>query len=492
VLLLLREAVAQAGSIRPGEDHSFMPQNFIECAHEQVFLLPPDVREWLPEGHLAWFVEAAVEEMDLSAFYGAYRADGHGRAAYEPSMMVAVLLYAYARGVRSSRAIERACEEDVAYRVLAANQKPDHATLARFVERHEEALAGLFGEVLGLCAEAGLVKAQLIAIDGTKVAANASRDADRDYEQIAREILEQAKAVDQAEDERFGEARGDELPPHLSTHGGRRAWLRDAKRRHEERRAQEARPVPRAREKRLAEAKRRLEEDLGVERRANAAYEAYRARGVAADGSRRMAPGATKRYEPPEAPAGKINLTDPDSRLVKTTRGWIQGYNAQAAVSEEQIVLAAEVTIDSPDFGHLEPMVEATEAELATAGVAEKPEVALADAGYWHQKQMESVVGRGMQVLIPPDSKKREGARPGWEGGYYAFMRRVLATEHGGGLYRKRQAMIEPVFGNTKFNRGFDRFRRRGRSAARCEWRLITATHNLLKLHQHKIAAAAA
>jgi hypothetical protein len=336
------------------------------------------------------------------------------------------------------------------------------------------------------------VKAQLIAIDGTKVAANASRDADRDYEQIAREILEQAKAVDQAEDERFGEARGDELPPHLSTHGGRRAWLRDAKRRHEERRAREARRVPRSRAKRLAEAKRRLEEDLEVEDRANAAYEAYRARGVAADGSRRMAPGATKPYEPPDAPAGKVNLTDPDSRLVKAMRGWIQGYNAQAAVSEEQIVLAAEVTIDSPDFGHLEPMVEATEAELDKAGVAERPEVALADAGYWHQKQMESVVGRGTQVLIPPDSKKRKGARPGWKRGYYAFMRRVLASERGGGLYRKRQTMIEPVFGNTKFNRGCDRFRRRGRSAARCEWRLITATHNLLKLHQHTIAIARA
>jgi transposase len=469
-----------------------MPQNFIECAREQAFLLPPDVREWLPEGHLAWFVLAAVEELDLAPFYAAYRADGHGRAAYEPSMMVAVLLYAYARGVRSSRAIERALEEDVAYRVLAANQKPDHATLARFVERHEGALAGLFSEVLRLCAEAGLVNAQLIAIDGTKVAANASRDADRDYEQIASEILEQAKAVDRAEDERFGEARGDELPPHLSTHGGRRAWLRDAKRRHEERRAQEARPVPRSREKRLAEGKRRLEEDLEVERRANAAYEAYRGRGIAADGSRRMAPGATKPYEPPEAPTGKVNLTDPDSRLVKAMRGWIQGYNAQAAVSEEQIVLAAEITIDSPDFGHLEPMVDATEAEIAKAGVTEKPEVALADAGYWHQKQMESVVGRGIQVLIPPDSKRREGARPGWKDGYYAFMRRVLATEHGGALYRKRQPMIEPVFGHTKFNRGFDRFRRRGRSAARCEWRLITATHNLLKLHQHTIAATSA
>ena len=150
------------------------------------------------------------------------------------------------------------------------------------------------------------------------------------------------------------------------------------------------------------------------------------------------------------------------------------------------------MTIDSGDFGHLEPMVEATEAELKRAGLTERPQVALADAGYWHQKQMESVINRGIQVLIPPDSKQRTEARAGWKGGYYAFMRRVLATERGGGLYRKRQATIEPVFGNTKFNRGFDRFRRRGRSAARCEWRLIAATHNLLKLHQHKLAPAGA
>jgi transposase len=467
-----------------------MAQNFIECGREQAFLMPPDVREWLPEGHLAWFVIDAVAEMDLSAFYAAYRQDGHGRAAYEPSMMVALLLYAYARGVRSSRAIERACEEDVAFRVLAANQRPDHATLARFVERHDDALAGLFSEVLALCAEAGLVKAGVIAIDGTKVAANASRDADRDYEQIAREILEQAKAIDQAEDERFGEARGDELPPHLSTHGGRRAWLRDAKRRHEERRAQEARPVPRSRARRLREAKRRLEEDLEVERRANDAYETYRARGRMKDGRRFGRP--PDPHQPPDTPAGKINLTDPDSRLVKTMRGWIQGYNAQAAVNEQQIVLAAEVTIDSPDFGHLEPMVEATEAELEKAGVSDRPQVTLADAGYWHQQQMESVVSRGIQVLIPPDSKRHEDARPGWDGGHYAFMRRVLSTEHAGELYRKRQTMIEPVFGHTKFNRGFDRFRRRGRAAARSEWRLIAATHNLLKLHQHKTAPAAA
>ncbi len=371
-------------------------------------MLPPDVREWLPEGHLAWFVLDAVEAMDLAAFYASYRADGHGRAAYEPSMMVALLLYAYARGMRSSRAIERACEEDVAYRVIAANGKPDHATLARFVCRHEDPLAELFQRGLGAVRRAGLVQAGVIAIDGTKVEANASRDADRDYEQIAREILDEAKAVDRAEDECFGEARGDELPPHLSTRGGRVAWLRDAKRRHEQRRAEEARPVPRSRQQRLEEAKRRLEEDLQVHRRANAAYEAWRARGISVDGAHRMAPGTTKPYRPLETPEGKINLTDPDSRLVKAMRGWIQGYNAQAAVTEGQIVIAAEVTIDSPDFGHLAPMVDAAEAELGQAGVSDKPQVALADAGYWHQKQMERIVSRGTQVLIPPDSSRRK------------------------------------------------------------------------------------
>src|SRR6266536_3409251 len=197
-----------------------MPQNFIDCDREQVLLMPPSLREWLPEDHFAWFVLGAVVELDLSAFYAAYRDDGHGRAAHDPAMMVGLLLYAYARGRRSSRVIERACVEDVAYRVIAANQVPDHCTIARFRQRHEAALAGLFSEVLELCAEAGLAQVGVIAVDGTKVHANASRDATRDYEQIAEEILADADAVDRAEDERFGDARGDELPPALSTHQG--------------------------------------------------------------------------------------------------------------------------------------------------------------------------------------------------------------------------------------------------------------------------------
>jgi transposase len=484
-------AVAQTGGLSGAIKTIWgMPQNFLRCDREQELLLPPSLREWLADDHLAWFVIDAVGELDLAAFFGAYREDGWGRAAHDPAMMVALLLYAYAVGERSSRGIERRCRDDVAFRVITANQAPDHATIARFRVRHETALSDLFGQVLRLCADAGMVRVGVVAVDGTKVHANASERATRDYEEIAREILEEAAEIDELEDEQFGERRGDELPPALSTREGRQRWLRDARRRLDQRRAQEARPVARSRTKRLLEAKRRLEEELDVERRANAEYEAYRARGVMKDGRRFGRP--PKPYQPPDTPTGKINLTDLDSRNVKTPRGWVQGYNAQAVATEQQIVIAAEVTIDSPDFGHLEPMVAATEIELQAAGVSETPAVAVADAGYWHTEQIETIASRGTAVLIPPDADKRKGARPGWDGGLFAFMRRVLATDHGGELYRKRRVMIEPLFGHTKFNRRIDRFQRRGRSACRSEWRLITATHNLLKLHSHQTAAAGA
>jgi transposase len=516
-----------------------MPQNFIECDREQAFLLPPSLREWLPEDHLAWFVLEAVEEMDLSEFYADYRSDGHGRAAYAPSMMVALLLYAYATAQRSSRGIEIHCRQDIGYRVVAANRVPDHATIARFLARHEAALADLFGSVLALCARAGLVSTGVVAIDGTKLKANASREANLDYGRIAREIVAEAKATDGAEDELYGEARGDELPAELRTREGRRRWLseakraldaeptdpapaaaepaepadeppskprgraidqgrrgwhRDARQRLDERREREARPIPRSRQERLAEARRRLEEELEAERRANEAYEGYRARGISRDG-RRFGGEPPSPYQVAETPAGKINTTDPDSRLLKVTGGYVQGYNAQAAVNERQIVLTAEITVDSPDFGHLEPMVDATVRELERAGASEKPRVVLADAGYWHHEQMDNLAANGIPVLIPPDSgkRKRKGTpRRGWQGGRYEWMRRVLATELGERFYRKRSQTVEPMFGHTKHNRGMDRFHRRGRSAAHTEWRLITATHHLTKLHSHTLASAAA
>jgi transposase len=515
--------------------------NFLACDREQPFLMPPDPRDWLPEDHLAWFVLASVEQMDLAAFYGSYRMDGWGRAAFEPSMMVSLLVYAYARGERSSRGIERKCVEDVAYRVIAAQQKPDHATIARFRARHEDALAELFSSVLGLCKQAGLVKVGVIAIDGTKIHANASHHSNLDYEQLAKEILKEASEIDAAEDELHGDARGDELPEHLRTSEGRRAalkeakqkleaeraendsakaeaaaepvapavkieldaevivpriqgregWLREARHQLDEHRRRQAKPIPRSRAERLLEAERRLQLDLEVEQTAHEAYEHYRAHGRDKQGRRLGGP--PKPFEPPEIPAGKINTTDLDSRNVKTPRSYTQGYNAQAVVNEEQIVLAAEVTASSPDFGHLQPMVKATKRELEAIGVTETPGVAVADSGYWNEEQMDAVIANEhVQVLIPPDAGKRNTPRPGWDGGRYTSMRETLQSDYGGGLYRRRKAMVEPVFAQTKHNRRINQFQRRGRSAARSEWRLITATHNLLKLHKHQIAATAA
>jgi transposase len=200
-----------------------MPQNFISCDRDQAMLMPPSLLDWVPEDHVVWTILGAVDELDLSAFYGAYRADGHGRPAFAPPMMVALLLYAYSKGNRSSRGIERACREDVAYMVISAQQAPDHSTIAEFRKRHEQALAELFTGVLGLCKQAGLVEVGVIAIDGTKVAANASLDANRSYEAIAREVLKEAAETDRREDELYGSTRGDELPEQLRTREGRHA-----------------------------------------------------------------------------------------------------------------------------------------------------------------------------------------------------------------------------------------------------------------------------
>src|SRR3954462_5680997 len=208
-----------------------MGARFIGCDREQVFLMPPSVRDWVPEGQLVWTVLDAVGELDLSAIYADYRADGRGRPAYEPSMMVALLLYAYARGNRSSRGIERACVEDVAYRVVTGNVAPDHSTIVEFRCRHERPLGEVFSGVLGLCARAGLVSVGMVAIDGTKIAANASSDANPDFGQIAREILAEAAKIDAREDELYGDQRGDELPEQLSSREGPAQALREAKER---------------------------------------------------------------------------------------------------------------------------------------------------------------------------------------------------------------------------------------------------------------------
>ena len=503
--------------------------------------MPPDVRDWLPEGHLAWFVLDAVSGLDLREFYAVYRRDGVGRRAYDPAMVVALLLYSYARGVRSARKIERACEEDVAFRMIAMMERPDHATIARFVARHEAALAGLFGQVLELCARAGLVRPGVVAVDGTRLAGNASRESTRDFGQVAREILAEAKAVDEAEDELYGDERGDELPEQLRTREGRaeffrqareqrageassspaaqapdpgpvsdaeqefefdverivarqqgrEGWTRDARRQLDQRRWENPDRVPRAREDRLVLAGERLEAERDGQVAANRAYEDYRANGRDTQGRRPS--GHPKPWVAPELPEGVVSVSDPDSQRMKANNGYVQGYNAQAVVDEGQIVLAAEITNTPGDFSNLDPMITAAIAELEQAGVTDRPEVALADAQYWNEQHMDEVIAeKHIQLLVRPDSSGRKAPRPGWTGGRYSWMRTVLGAEHGKGLYRKRMQMIEPVFGHTKHNRLITRFHRRGRAAVRTEWRLLMATHNLTKLHRHQLATARA
>jgi len=431
-----------------------MAQNFIECGREQQFLLAPDLRDWLPAGHLARFVIEAVDELDLVSFYADYRDDGWGRAAFEPSMMVALLVYAYAVGERSARGIERRCVEDIAFRVIAADQAPDHATIARFRVRHEAAISGLFTEVLALCAEAGLVSVGVVALDSTKIAANASGQANRSYEQIAREILAEAGAVDRAEDELYGDRRGDELPDELADPVTRKVRLKEAKRRLEERRAAEQAKV-----------------DARAEREAELAQV-----------GRKIAGRKPQPRDPNAPPRGRVNVTDPDSRSVKTPRGFIQGYNAQAVATEGQIVVAAELTEGSSDGGQLQPMLETARDELAAAGITQHPAAAVADSGYWSSSQVRALTQTGIRVLVPPDGHTGNRRKDQRLGGLYDQMRADLASEQGSGLYRRRQQIIEPIFGHTKFNRKADRFQRRGTAACRSEWRLITATHNLLKL----------
>jgi Transposase DDE domain/Transposase domain (DUF772) len=404
--------------------------------------------------------------------------------------MVALLVYAYAIGERSSRGIERRCREDVAFRVITANRVPDHATIARFRVRHEAALGDLFAQVLGLCADAGLVCVGVVAVDGSKFAASASDKAIRSYGQIAREILEEAGRIDAAEDELHGPGRGDELPEQLASREGRRAWLRAAKERLDRERIERAEPVGRERGERLRLCQRRLVEDWQAERFANREYEAHYERGVLERGRKQMGSGP-KPYTPPARPEGQLNTTDRDARRMKHGRAFIPAYNAQAVTTEQQIVIAAELTTEGVDFAQLDPMIASAEQELGRAGVKERPGVVLADAGYWANGHIDSLRERGIVPIVAPDTN-RNRPRKTRLGGPYDFMRRVIATELGGALYSQRQWMVEPVFAQIKANRRIDRFKRRGLAAARSEWRLIAATHNLLKLHRHSLQTAGA
>jgi transposase len=529
-----------------------MAFEYLPVDRAQRFLLPPDMGEWLAEGHLVWFVIDVVDRVDCSVLHARGGRGGVGRRGYDPEMLLALLLYAYCCGVRSSRQIERLCEVDVAYRVLAGGAQPDHSTIARFRQDHEAAAQGLFVEVLAVCAQAGLARVGVVAVDGTKVAGDASVKANRTGEQLAAAVaarraevaamFAQAAATDAGEDRLFGAARGDELPAELARRDGRLARLDAAAAQVAAQRvevaqreawaARQAELAPRghrpagrpprdlevdlaqaavaaeeanaaARARRRAEretaagaAGRKLagarpappqQEHRGL-RKARARLAKANARAAAGDGAEQGKRGkGPKRPGPPRA-----NVTDPDSRLMHGPHGWVQGYNAQAAVSEDGIVLAAEVTQDHNDVRQCQPMLAATQTNMERAAIDAALGVVLFDAGYLSE---DNLTAAGPDRLIATGKTHHLRRRPPTEAPPppdatpAQAMAHRLATDEGRTLYAKRQHTVEPVFGETKHLRGFRRFSRRGLPAVNAEWKLQMTVHNLLKAFRHHALA---
>jgi len=446
-----------------------MAYHFLRCERDQPFLLPPDLRDWLPDGHLAWFILDVVDQLDLQPFYRAHRDDGHGHPAYDPKLLLGVLLYGYAIGVRSSRQIERRCTEDIAFRVLAANQAPDHVTIARFRVRHQQALAGFLVESLRLCAAAGLVRVGTVALDGTKVAANAANTASHTRDRIeaeVAEILRQAADADQRDDLEHGNARGDELPEALASKAGRLARLRQARA--------------------LLEAEAAEREHRYQQRVAELAAAAR------AKGKQPRAHLKPRRRDEAPNPKATANVTDLDSRFMHTRRGSVQGYNAQAVTTLEQVIVAAELTQQANDLQQLAPMLTATAATLGAAGIPQRLGRLLADSGYWTIANLTQIPD-APELLIPPARHGRQG-KPRKDGkpsasksdGLRAAMQAKLASDDGKALYALRQQTIEPVFGQIKEQQGARRFLRRGLGACDAEWKLLCGTHNLFKLWRHR------
>ncbi len=368
-----------------------MAQNFLSCDRDQVLLLSPDLSEWLPVDHLAWFVIEAVGQLDLSAIYGYYRQDGHGRPAHDPGMMVALVLYAYAIGVTSSRAIERRCVDDVAFRVITADRQPDHATIARFLVRHRKALSGLFFQVLALCRRAGMVRVGTVAVDSTKLAANASARQNRTCEGLreeARRIVEEAIATDELEDELYGEKRGDELPEELADPRTRKARIKEL----------------------LEQAREEVEQ-----------AEAERAELLVREHERQAtSPGKRRAGRPPKPSPNrdertrlerKYNVTDPDSRIVRHRGMLMQGYSVQTAVGEGQIILAATASDSAVDQGQLVATVQRAKENLARAQIDDPIQEVLADSGYWSIRQIKALQANELRVLIPPIRRAASAAR---------------------------------------------------------------------------------
>ena len=447
-----------------------MAYKFKECNREQMYLMPLSLRDWLGEGDIVWFVLDAVKQMDLKDFYKKHRLDGWGRPGYEPSMMVALLLYAYCVASRSSRKIERLCERDIAFRVIAANQKPDHSSIARFRRGNTKELEALFIEILRLCAEAGLVKVGTVALDGTKIEANASLSSNRTKEHIKKEVekmLSEAEAIDNEEDEKYGKGnRGDELPEDL----------RNSKSRLE----------------RLEACKKRLEaEDVNARQKQQEKIEKRQAEEEASGKKKRgRKPKKPEEIEPNEK---KANITDPDSRIMKTRKGYVQGYNGQAVVTEGQVIVAAELTQDENDIHQLHPMLKEAKENLEAVNVEEKIGNVLADAGYCSDDNLEAETEDGpmLYVATKKDHKQRQELKkkppevgPVPEG--LSARERMdwrLSTAQGKELYKKRSPMSEGVFGQIKSSRGINRFLQNGLELCSSEWKFICGAHNLLKLY---------
>ena len=442
---------------------------------EQLFLLPPALRDWLPEGHLALFLSDVVETaLDLTAILATYATgDGRGQPPYHPALLVKLLLYGYCTGKPSSRAIERATYEEIPYRVLAANQHPDHDTLAAFRQTHLAALAALFAQILRLCQRAGLVKLGHVALDGTKVLANASKhkamsygrmpEAERKLEQEIAALLAEAQQVDAAEDAQYGKGRrGDELPAELARRESRLAKIRAAK------------------------------VDLEAEARAEAAAAADAAQAKLAARERQTcetgrkpkgpAPTVPDPTQATPTPKAQRNFTDPESRIMKdgATKSFVQAYNAQAAVDGTvQVIVAAEVTQAANDKAQLVPMLT----QVGT-NCGARPTAASGDAGYFSEAAVTAAALDGIALYVPPDRQKHgeAPAPPADDGTVLGAMRAKLQTTAGHAIYALRKAIVEPVFGQIKGPRGFRRFAFRGLAKVQAEWQLICLTHNLLKL----------
>jgi transposase len=455
-----------------------MGKQFRSCDLNQAYLLPPSLQDWLPEGHLARFVAEVVEALDLSAIYAKYEeGDGRGQAAYDPRMMVGVLIYGYCRGVASSRRMARATYEDVAFRYLAADQHPDHDTLAAFRQEHLANLSQLFVQVLRLCQKAGLVKLGHVALDGTKIQAKASKHKAMSYERMGeaekkleaevQALLQEAARGDAEGDGKYGKGkRGDELPAELARREERLEKIREAKAALE----QEARE---AAEKKRAEVEEQLKER----------EKQGRERGRKLGGRPPQAPDPEQAKPEPKA---QRNFTDPDSRIRKdgATKEFVQAYNAQAVVdSHAQGIVVAAVTQDANDKKQLVPMLKEVKVQKGSP-----PPQATADTGYFSEQNVTDGQLQGIDLFVAPDRQKHGEERPATTGppppaaSVAEQMRHKLRTAEGQAVYKLRKAVVEPVFGQIKEARGFRRFLLRGLAKVQAEWQMICATHNLLKL----------